>query len=120
VWRQLGVCPQFDCVWPDLTVRHTLEFYAAVKGVAGDRIRGAVQRSAEKVGLDGDSFSMAAGKLSGGQRRRLSIAISLLGDPDVIFLDEPTTGLDPENRAWSSLFSLSLSLSLLSLPPTAL
>jgi ABC-type branched-subunit amino acid transport system ATPase component len=98
VWRTLGVCPQFDCVWPHLSVRHTLEFYAAVKGVSGERMRGVVQRSAEKVGLDGDSFSMPAGKLSGGQRRRLSIAISLLGDPDVVFLDEPTTGLDPENR----------------------
>ena len=90
VWRTLGVCPQFDCVWPDLSVRHHLEFYARAKGIDAVRLRAAVQKSAEKVGLDGDSFGMAAGTLSGGQRRRLSIAIALLGDPDVVFLVRPS------------------------------
>jgi ABC-type multidrug transport system ATPase subunit len=53
---------------------------------------------AEQVTLDGDAFRRPAGKLSGGMRRRLSIAISVVGGHRVLFLDEPTTNLDPEAR----------------------
>ena len=50
------------------------------------------------VGLDGDCFRASASKLSGGMRRRLSIGMSVIGNPKILFLDEPTTGLDPKNR----------------------
>ena len=50
------------------------------------------------VGLDGDGFYTKAGQLSGGMRRRLSIAMSIVGDPPIVVMDEPTTGLDPDNR----------------------
>ena len=98
VYKRLGVCPQFDCVWTDLTVREHFLFYARLKGIEGKKIVPSVQGTAEKVSLDGDSFGSAASGLSGGQRRRLSCGIALLGSPPVVFLDEPTTGLDPSSR----------------------
>jgi len=98
VWRMLGVCPQFDTIWDELTVSEHLYFYARVKGVPAKRLKAVVQRTAEKIKLDGDAFNQAARGLSGGMRRRLSIGISLLGEARVIVLDEPTTGLDPDAR----------------------
>ena len=94
VYRQLGVVPQFDVVFDSLSVREHLDFYARLKGIQANHLRGAVQRVAEAVELDGDPLNMAAKTLSGGMRRRLSIAIALIGDPAVLVCDEPTTGLD--------------------------
>lgn len=96
--RIMGVCPQHDCVWKELSCAEHLRIYAHIKGVAPAKINGTVQQVAEATGLDGDAFNKAAGELSGGQRRRLSIGLSLLGNPSVWLLDEPTTGLDPETR----------------------
>ena len=98
VWRMMGVCPQFDAVWPELTVRQHLTFYARLKGVPSRRIRAEVQSVAERVALDGDMFDQRAGMLSGGQCRRLSIGIAFVGGPPVIILDECTTGLDPASK----------------------
>ena len=85
-------------MYETLTVEEHLWFYARICGVRGAEMRGAVQRIAELVRLDGDSFRKPAGTLSGGQLRRLSLAISLLADPKIIILDEPSTGLDPDAR----------------------
>ena len=98
VYTLLGVCPQADRVWDDLTVRQHLTFYARLKGVERKRERALVQRTAEMVTLDGDQFDKKAGELSGGTRRRLAIAISLIGNPRVWLLDEPTTGLSVEAK----------------------
>ena len=75
----------------DLTVREHLYFYARLKGVPLRRLAAAVQTIAEKTGLDGDSFGLVASALSGGQRRRLSCGIALMGDPAVLVWDEPST-----------------------------
>ena len=96
--RALGYCPQFDVVWDDLTVHDHLVYYSGLKGTPAARRRLDVQQAAEKVELDGDALHMPASKLSGGMRRRLSLGIALLGTPPVVFLDEPTTGLDPQTR----------------------
>lgn len=98
VHKCIGVCPQFDKIWPDLTVRQHLEFYCMLKGVPLSRRTIAARKLAEKVELSGDAFNKAASTLSGGMRRRLSIAIALTESPPVLFFDEPTTGLDPETR----------------------
>eukprot|EP00004_Rigifila_ramosa_P009639 TRINITY_DN2126_c0_g1_i2.p2 TRINITY_DN2126_c0_g1~~TRINITY_DN2126_c0_g1_i2.p2 ORF type:complete len:624 (+),score=164.82 TRINITY_DN2126_c0_g1_i2:3710-5581(+) len=94
----LGVCPQFDVVWDELTVSEHFTFYARVKGIPPSEERACVMSVATKVGLDGDAYGMTAKSLSGGMRRRLSLGIALIGAPKVVLLDEPTTGVDPDTR----------------------
>lgn len=97
VYRTMGVCPQFDILWPTLTVREHFLFFSRLKGVEPARERAAAEASAGAVGL-GFKLDCRVGALSGGQKRRVSLGISLIGSPEVVFLDEPTTGLDPETR----------------------
>jgi ABC-type multidrug transport system ATPase subunit len=97
VYRRIGICPQFDIHWGELTVGEHLYFYARVKGIQAKDERQAVLDALEEVSLTDFEDRLARG-LSGGERRRLSIAMALLGNPKVVFFDEPTTGLDPEVR----------------------
>ena len=87
IYEYVGVCPQFDVVWNDLTVAEHLEFQARQRGVPPHRLSSDVQQAAIAVGLDGDGFYTKAGELSGGMRRRLSIAMSIVGNPPVVFMD---------------------------------
>jgi ABC-type transport system involved in cytochrome c biogenesis ATPase subunit len=77
--KLISVCPQHDVVWPDLTVEEHLVLFARIKGASNIQERVWVQRVAELVGLDGDSFRSRAGALSGGMQRRLSVAMAVLG-----------------------------------------
>ena len=99
----LGVCPQEDRVVRDLTVEENLLFFARLRGASGKQAHAYAEHAAGIVGLTGAAYRRAAEHLSGGMRRRLSIAVALIGLPSVIILDEPTTGLDPGNRMqiWS-------------------
>ncbi|KAL7750099.1 hypothetical protein RI367_004614 [Sorochytrium milnesiophthora] len=94
----LGLCPQDDRVMKDLTVEENLLFFARVRGASNKAARAYARHAAGMVGLSGVAYTRAAEHLSGGMRRRLSIAVALIGLPPVIILDEPTTGLDPGNR----------------------
>jgi ABC-type multidrug transport system ATPase subunit len=93
VFESLGNCPQFDVIWPSMTVKEHLVFFAKLKGIPRSDIPSACLDIATAVGLGAkEVYNRNAGALSGGMRRRLSIAISLVGAPSVFVLDEPTTG----------------------------
>ncbi|KAJ3187378.1 hypothetical protein HDU85_006666 [Gaertneriomyces sp. JEL0708] len=98
VWKLVGICPQHDILWDDLTCEEHLLFYARLKGIPKAREHEVVEKSLATVALSGPFKNRLSKGLSGGEKRRLSIAIALVGDPVVVFLDEPTTGLDPEVR----------------------
>ena len=95
--RSLGVCPQFDVLYSELTCWEHMHLYGGMQGLAADECDGEAQRLLGELDLLGKREQKAS-SLSGGQRRRLSLAVSLIGDPKVVLLDEPTTGLDPANR----------------------
>jgi len=82
----MGVCPQFDIVWPSLTVEEHLYFYARLRGVSGKEEKQKVQETLEEVNLTNER-SYKVTQLSGGMKRRLSIGISLVGDPRIVFMD---------------------------------
>ncbi|XP_072934146.1 cholesterol transporter ABCA5-like [Epargyreus clarus] len=95
--QMIGVCPQQDVLFDMLSVREHLEFFAAVKGIPGKRIPDEIHKSMAEVGLL-DQVETYSKHLSGGQKRKLSIAIAFIGDPKIIILDEPTAGVDPVSR----------------------
>jgi ABC-2 type transport system ATP-binding protein len=91
--RRVGYVTQATAVYPDLTVRENLRYFAAILGASRQRVDAVI----EHVDL-GRVSDHLAGALSGGQLHRVSLAASLLGEPEVLVLDEPTVGLDPVLR----------------------
>eukprot|EP00798_Chlamydomonas_sp_ICE-L_P031757 gene31757-6955_t len=100
IQESLGTCPQFDILWPGLTVQEHLGLYASIKGMEGDEAKAAVLAAAREVQIQ-DLLDSLASQLSGGQRRKLSVAIAFMGQPSVVFLDEPTSGMDPYSRRFT-------------------
>jgi len=102
-WRErVGVVLQESAVEPDLTVRECLHLFAGYYGAPRE-----VDELIELVALAAKA-DVLGGHLSGGQRRRLDVALALVGDPELVFLDEPTTGFDPSARraAWEMIAGL--------------
>ncbi|XP_050255430.1 ABC transporter A family member 2-like [Quercus robur] len=95
--RTIGVCPQFDILWDALSGQEHLHLFATIKGLPRASIKSIGEKSLAEVRLT-EAAKMRAGSYSGGMKRRLSVAIALIGDPKLVILDEPTTGMDPITR----------------------
>ncbi len=106
--RRIGYMTQKFSLYDDLTVQENLQFIARIYGLSG---RAQTRRISELLAIYGleERRKQLAGRMSGGQRQRLSLAAAILHQPDLLFLDEPTSAVDPENRRefWEQLFDLS-------------
>ena len=106
--NKFGYCPQYDAIFEYMTVFENLEFYAKLKGVKKDFLLQIVNAVIYEMKLE-EFIKKPAGRLSGGNKRKLSVAISLLCNSPIILLDEPSSGMDPESRRfmWSIIHKVS-------------
>uniref|UniRef100_A0A8C0LMC8 ATP binding cassette subfamily A member 9 n=1 Tax=Canis lupus dingo TaxID=286419 RepID=A0A8C0LMC8_CANLU len=95
--RFLGYCPQENVLWPNLSVREHLEVFAAIKGLKKGDATVTITRLADALKLQ-DQMKLPVKTLSEGIKRKLCFALSILGNPSVVLLDEPSTGMDPEGQ----------------------
>ncbi|KAG9392332.1 ABC transporter [Carpediemonas membranifera] len=100
----LGLCPQFDVLWPELSAAEHLRIFAHLKEIPRGERDEAITQSLRSVHLN-NVRSRKVGRFSGGMRRRLTLTMALLGNPQLVILDEPTTGLDVINRrrTWETI-----------------
>ena len=95
--RAIGYVPQEIALYPDLTARENLRFFARLQGMSTDRLNERVDEVLDVVGLT-DRADDKAEEYSGGMQRRLNIGVGMLHEPDLLILDEPTVGVDPQSR----------------------
>ena len=102
-----GVCPQHDILWENLSAFEHGMLFAIIKGIHVSSAANEVEQRLSFVGLNGNAHDKV-GTFSGGMKRRLSVALATIGDPKLVILDEPTTGMDPVNRraVWSLILKL--------------
>ncbi|XP_034039071.1 LOW QUALITY PROTEIN: retinal-specific phospholipid-transporting ATPase ABCA4-like [Thalassophryne amazonica] len=107
VHQNMGYCPQFDAIDELLTGREHLYLYARLRGVPESEIARVAQWCIQKLGL-AEYAGCCAGTYSGGNKRKLSTAIAMIGCPALVLLDEPTTGMDPHSRRflWNAIMSI--------------
>ena len=107
VKRLIGVSPQETAVAPNLTVKENLELICGIHGFSKEKAAGKIRELSLQCSLD-SVLTRKAGKLSGGWQRRVSIAMALISEPEILFLDEPTLGLDviAKHELWDVIRAL--------------
>ncbi|KAJ3435955.1 atp-binding cassette transporter subfamily a abca [Anaeramoeba flamelloides] len=93
----ISICPQYDCLWGEQSGWETLEFFARLHGYQGEILKKRVTQTLQDLDLFEDRKKLI-NEYSGGMKRRISLAISLIVDSKIVFLDEPTTGMDPSSK----------------------
>ena len=107
VKQLIGVSPQETAVAPNLTVKENLELICGIHGFSKEKTHAKIQELSTQFALD-SVLTRKAGKLSGGWQRRVSIAMALISEPQILFLDEPTLGLDviARHELWDNISAL--------------
>jgi ABC-2 type transport system ATP-binding protein len=95
--KSIGICPQHIVIWENLTCFEQILFMGKMYGMPADEVKKRGRELLESLGLYGIKDRLAK-KLSGGMQRRLNIALALIHSPEIVFLDEPQAGLDPQSR----------------------
>ena len=95
--RFIGYCPQFDALFDLLTAEEHLRFYGTLKGLSGEELEKQINMLLNVLNLN-KYRHRKAGTYSGGNKRKLSVAMSMIGNPPIVFLDEPSCGMDPVSR----------------------
>ena len=105
ILSNIGYMAQSDALYEMLTGYENLDFFGKMKGVPSDKLKKEIEYIAKIVDLT-DDLKKLVSKYSGGMKRRLSLAIALIGSPELLILDEPTVGIDPSLRKniWKELF----------------
>lgn len=102
--EHVGYCPQVNPLWPRVTLQEHLEIYGAIKGLKGEDMPGIIKRVVNALELK-DHLNKQAKTLSAGLKRKLSFALSMIGNPQIVLLDEPSSGMDPKSkqRMWRAI-----------------
>lgn len=97
IQQSFGLCPQYNILFEDLTVKEHIFFYASLKGISRSKIEAEISKYVTKIELS-DKLHEPSKNLSGGQKRKLLVVLALVGDSKVVLLDEPSSALDPSAR----------------------
>lgn len=108
VRKLIGYCPQHDCIFELMSVEEHLDYYSRIKGITKSKRRELIEKQMIEMNLE-EHRKKPAGTLSGGNKRKLSVAMAIIGNPPIILLDEPSAGMDPEARRfmWSIVSKIS-------------